>query len=70
MHKNLKISLDKNNDIFYLCLKESSDVDFEERRYDLKGKVAGIEIFNIGRMLANLNKLKSLISKKRSYEKR
>jgi len=64
MYKNLKISLDKNNDIFYLCLKESSDVDFEERRYDLKGKVAGIEIFNIGRMLANLNKLKKFNFKK------
>jgi len=59
MDKNIKISFDEENDIFYLSLKPGAAVDSEEItediriEYDEKGHVIGFEIFNITKMLAS-----------------
>ncbi len=59
MDKNIKISFDEENDIFYLSLKPGIAVDSEEItenvriEYDAKGNIVGIEIFNITKMLAS-----------------
>ena len=59
MGKNIKISFDEENDIFYLSLKPGAAVDSEEItenvriEYDANGQIIGIEIFNITKMLAS-----------------
>jgi len=58
MDKGVRISFDEESDILYLSLKEGVAVDSEEIiedvrvEYDEEGRVIGIEIFNITKMLA------------------